>query len=94
MLSPDNKTIQTSYPEPVFNFKKCSIIPSLYGNSVFSVNIFSFVNKNLKAELIKDDIKDDEYKNLFFVQNYIQASSPIVINFIIPEKKNRRRRKY
>ena len=86
MLSPDNKTIQTSYP--IFNFKLNSIIPSLFGNSIFSVNIFSFVTtKNLKAQIIENDKIDKEYSNLFFVPNYIPASNPIVISFIIPEKK-------
>ena len=87
MLSPDNKNIQTSTSNRSFHFKKCKIIPSLYGNSAFSVNIFSFVNKNLKAEIIKDSIKESEYFELFFVQNYIPASNPIIVSFIIPEKK-------
>ena len=85
MLSPDNKTIQASYP--VFTFRLNSIIPSLFGNSIFSVNIFSFVTKNLKAEILKEDILDKDYNNLFFVPNFIPASNPIVISFIIPEKK-------
>ena len=85
MLSSDNKTIQVSYS--VFNFRKIAIIPSLYANSIFSFNIFSFVNKNLKAEIIKEDILNKDYADLFLIQNYIPASEPIIINFIIPEKK-------
>ena len=82
MLSNDNKTIQASYP--IFTFKVRSIIPSLFGNSIYSVNIFSFVSKNLKAEIIKED---NDYSNLFYVPNYIPASNPLTISFIIPEKK-------
>ena len=85
MLAPDNKTIQTSYP--IFHFKTNSIIPSLFGNTIFSVNIFSFITKNLKAEIITDEMINKEYASLFFVPNYIQASNSITINFIIPEKK-------
>ena len=85
MLSNDNKTIQGSYR--TFKFIINYIIPSLFGNSIYSVNIFSFVNKNLKAEIIKEDNKTMNYSNLFFVPNYIPALNPLTINFIIPEKK-------
>ena len=71
MLSSDNKNIQTSTSDGTFYFKKFTIIPSLYGNSAFSVNIFSFVNKNFRAEIIKDTITEKEFYDLFFVQNYI-----------------------
>ena len=86
MLSLDNKTKQVSYL--VFTFGLNSIIPPLFGNSIFSVNIFSFITKNLKAEIMKDDKMDKDYTSLFFVPNSIPASNPIVISFIIPEKKN------
>ena len=82
MLSNDSKTIQASYP--IFAFKVRSIILSLLGNSIYSVNIFSFASKNLKAEIIKED---NDYSNLFYFQNYIHVSNPLTINFIIPEKK-------
>ena len=85
MLSSDNKIIQASYP--IFNFKTCSIIPSLFGNTIYSVNIFSFVTKNLKAEIIKDEMINKDYLSLFFVPNLIPASNSIIISFIIPDKK-------
>ena len=87
MLSNDNKTIQVSYP--TFTYKVRSIIPSLFGNSIYSVNIFSFVSKNLKAEIIKEE---NDYSNLFYAPNYIPASNPLTISFIIPEKKLKKRK--
>ena len=80
----DNKTKQASYP--IFNFNISTIIPSLYNNSIYSINIFSFVNKNLKVEIINENTKPDEFLKSFLVSSYIPVSNPIVISFIIPEK--------
>ena len=84
-LSSDNKTIKTSYPD-YFHFRLGNIIPSLYGTSTYSVNIVSFINKQLKVE-IEEDI-DEKYKNSFSISNnIIPPSNPIVIKFNIPDKK-------
>lgn len=87
----DNKTKQASYP--IFNFNISTIIPSLYNNSIYSINIFSFVNKNLKVEIINENTKPDEFLKSFLVSSYIPVSNPIVISFIIPEKNWRRNNK-
>lgn len=58
-LSNDGKTFQTSYPTFIFNLG--NIIPSLYGNSTYTVNIISFINKTLKVEILKDSIDSINY---------------------------------
>lgn len=83
-LDKDGKTIKTSYN--TFDFHLGNIIPSLYGNSLFSINITSFINKELRAEIVKDSIKDMHYQKSFFVSNFIKKNNPIIIKFIIPDK--------
>ena len=84
-LSSDNKTIEVPFQS--FDFDLGNIIPSLYGNSIYSINIISFINKKLKTEIIKDSIDNKEYQDLFLITNNIDSTTPIIIKFIIPDKK-------
>lgn len=58
-FSKTEQKLQVSYD--IFNFDLRNIIPSLYGNSTYSINILSFVGKELKAELIKNSISNKNY---------------------------------
>ena len=81
----NEKKIQTSYE--TFDFSLGNIIPSLYGNSTFSINIMSFVPKETKAEIIKDSISNKDYLKSFSVSPIIKKNSPLIIKFIVPDKK-------
>ena len=84
-LTPKEKKIQTNYE--VFNFDLGNIIPSLYGNSIYSLNILSFISQELKTEIIKNSITNKKYQNLFSLSNLLKQNNPLVIKFIIPDIK-------
>ena len=84
-LYKSEKKIETSYE--TFDFNLGKIIPSLYGHSIYSINIISFVSKELKAEIIKDSITNKDYLNSFSISNLIRKNNPIIIKFIVPDKK-------
>ena len=84
-FSKTEKKLQASYD--IFNFNLGNIIPSLYGNSTFSINILSFVGKELKPEIIKDSITNKNYKNSLFISNLVKKNNPIIIKLVIPDIK-------
>ena len=79
------KKIQTNYE--VFNFNLGNIIPSLYGNSIYSLNILSFISQDLKCEIIKNSITNKKYQNSFFISNLLKKNNSLVIKFIVPDIK-------
>ena len=84
-FSKSEKKLKPSYDNFIFDLG--NIIPSLYGNSTYSINILSFVEKDLKAEILEESISNKSYKNSFFVSNLIQKNNPLIIKLVIPDKK-------